>query len=82
MDSEEILALYEWEPGTCFQCARAGLDTTLVEVLHPRSSPPQQVRACRDCLLALEAGRRLAAVRSGESYSPGGVHPAEGHVDR
>jgi hypothetical protein len=81
MDNEEILNLYKWETGTCFQCARPGLDTTLVEVLHPTSSPPQQIRACRDCLLVLEAERRLAAARKGEPYEPGQVRPTQDDSD-
>lgn len=76
MDSAEILALYDWETGTCFQCARTDLDTTVVGLLHPQCSPPQQVRACRECLLLLEAEREVAARRSGESYEPGHVRPA------
>lgn len=82
MDSEEILGLYEWASGTCFQCARTGLDTTLIEVLHPKSSPPQPIRACRACLLILEAGRRAAACRRGGPYKPGRVRPsADGEPD-
>jgi len=78
MDGEEILALYEWAPGTCFRCARTGIDSTLVEVLHPKTSPPQPIRACRACLLTLEGERRLTAQRKGEPYTPGGVRPAAG----
>ncbi len=77
MNSEEILDLYEWAPGTCFHCARRQVDTTVVGLLHPASSPPQQVRACRGCLLVLESERLLAATRSGTLYEPGRVRPAK-----
>lgn len=78
MDSEQILALYHWEPGACFHCARTGLDTTLVGVLHPQSSPAQQIRACRVCLLLLEADRQEDARRQGLPYVPGQVYPDDG----
>lgn len=73
MRAEDILNLYEWVPGPCFQCARTDVDTAVVAVLHPVSSPPQPVRACQVCLLLLEEERRVAADRAGEPYEPGRI---------
>lgn len=71
MEAEDVLNLYEWAPGTCFQCARTDVDTTVVAVLRPVSSPEQVVRACRNCLLVMEEERRVAAARRGVPYEPG-----------
>lgn len=73
MEAEDILNLYDWAPGDCFQCARTNLDTAVVAVLHPASSPPQQVRACRICLLLLESEREAGAARAGLPYEPGRI---------
>ena len=74
MDREQILALYQWAPGTCFRHPATGeTDTTLVEVIHPRAAADKEVRACRDCLLALEEIRRRAAEQACVPYSPGFV---------
>lgn len=70
MDSEEILSLYTWAPGVCFRHPDRGeTDTARIKTLHPRSSPDQELRACRDCVLALEAIRRAAV----PEYEPGHV---------
>lgn len=82
MEADDVLNLYEWTPGACFQCARTNLDTAVVATLHPASSPPQPVRACRICLLILEDERRVAAERAGRGYEPGHVGEACGATDR
>ncbi|MEU0393789.1 hypothetical protein ABZ208_13600 [Streptomyces sp. NPDC006208] len=73
MDSE-ILSLYTWTPGVCFRHPELSeTDTVKVKTLHPRSSPDQDLRVCRRCLLALEAIRRAAAEGAGDVYEPGHV---------
>lgn len=75
MEEDEILALYRWAPGRCFRHPACGeTETALVKTIHPQStSPPAEVRACRDCVLALEGDRREAAVRARVRYEPGRV---------
>lgn len=74
MDSEEILDLYQWQPGgACFLCARTGVETTLVGVLHPKGADTQEIRACKVCLLILEGERAVAAHRDGVPYEPGRI---------
>jgi hypothetical protein len=73
MDDPEILALYEWAPGTCFRCARAGLDTIHIKEIPTPVGVLYEVRACRGCVLALEGERRVHAEQAGEDYQPGGL---------
>lgn len=68
---EKILDCYSWIPGTCFRCARADVDTARVGWVRPQAGGEHEVRACRECLLALEADRRNVAERRGEVYQPG-----------
>lgn len=75
---DDILALYEWTPGSCFRCARTGLDTTHIKTVRPRSGPAREVRACRDCVLELEEVRRRDAERHGVEYVPGHVGNGDG----
>ena len=75
MDSEAILGLYQWKPGACFQCARNGVDTTVIDVLFPKDGDRQEIRACRVCVLILEGERQQDARRRGEPYEPGHVGP-------
>lgn len=82
MKAEDILNLYDWGLGACFHCARTAVDTTVVTVLHPVSSPPQPVRACRICLLVLEEERRVAAERRGRHYEPGRIGDGEQGTSR
>jgi hypothetical protein len=70
-DNDEILALYNWQTGDCFRCAKVGVDTTLIAIIRPPSDGTQEVRACRACVLDLEAMRQRAAVRTGRPYTPG-----------
>jgi hypothetical protein len=71
MDDEEILALYEWAPGSCFRCARTGLDTASVKRIDTPAGVRYDVRACRDCVLAIERERQCQAQESGQEYMPG-----------
>jgi hypothetical protein len=72
MDGEEIYPLYEWATGICFRHPQSGdTDTTCIQILRPRTGPAREVRACRDCVLALEAERQEAAVRREREYVPG-----------
>lgn len=72
MKSEEILALYEWKPGACFRHSVAGeVETTVVRTLRPRANGDYPVRACRVCVLAIEAAREEAAHLAGRKYTPG-----------
>ncbi|MFF7329609.1 hypothetical protein [Streptomyces sp. NPDC008150] len=72
MDQQQILDLYEWEPGVCFRHPGDGeVPTTHVETIRPAAGGIQDVRACRDCVLAMEATRATAAQREGLTYAPG-----------
>jgi hypothetical protein len=74
MDRQQILDLYDWQPGTCFRHPDRGeTDTTVVKTLHPRDDGDAEVRACRDCILCMENARRRAAERAGSEYEPGHV---------
>jgi hypothetical protein len=75
MDSEAILGLYSWAIGSCFQCARTGIETTSVGVLHPKDGPAQEIRACKVCLLILEGERAAGASRAAVPYEPGRIGP-------
>ena len=77
MDREQILDLYDWAPGTCFQHPDRGeVPTALVAVLHPRDDGEHEVRACEDCVIAIEDAKRETAARSGGIYVPGHVGKA------
>jgi hypothetical protein len=72
MDDEELLALYDWSSGVCFRHpAKGAVDTAVVKRIHPRDDGEHEVRACRVCVLAMEAIRREEAVRTGSEYEPG-----------
>lgn len=72
MNRQDILDLYDWQAGVCFRHpAKGAVDTTLVKTLHPRADGDHEVRACRECVLAMEAIRREAALRAGCEYEPG-----------
>jgi hypothetical protein len=59
VDEDEALAQFEWAPGVCFRHpSRGQVDSTQIEVLHLRAGPDVPVRACRECVLHLEADRR------------------------
>lgn len=73
MTDDEILNCYSWATGSCFRCAAEDVQTALVALLRPATSPPVQIRACSRCLLVMEAERRLAAARAGRPYEPGRI---------
>lgn len=72
MDRQEILDLYEWSTGVCFRHPGKGeVPTTVVGTIHPREVREREVRACSECVLAMEDIRREGAARSGGEYEPG-----------
>jgi hypothetical protein len=72
MEREQILALYDWQPGICFRHPSQGEQpTTVVGVVHPREGGERDVRACADCVINLEDIRREDAARRGSEYEPG-----------
>ena len=74
MDREQILDLYEWRPGICFRHPSKGtVETTHVKTIRPSAGGIQDVRACRECIVAIEERRAAAAARRGESHSPGHI---------
>lgn len=74
MDRDRILALYDWQPGVCFRHPEKGeVPTAVVGVIHPRADDEKAVRACGDCLIAMEDIRREEAARHGGTYEPGHV---------
>jgi hypothetical protein len=74
MDRQQILDLYQWEPGVCFRHPERGeVPTAHVKTLHPQAGGLQDVRACRECILAMEERQAAAAARRGRPYSPGNL---------
>lgn len=72
MNSQQILDLYTWEPGTCFRHPDAGVvETTVVQELHTRLGSVEGIRACSACILAMEARRQSLAEEAGVAYEPG-----------
>jgi hypothetical protein len=72
MDRQQILALYEWAAGTCFRHPCKGeVATAHVETIHPAGGGLQDVRACADCVVAMEQTREQVAARRGVTYEPG-----------
>ncbi|GLP64376.1 hypothetical protein TUSST3_09960 [Streptomyces sp. TUS-ST3] len=72
MDRQEILDLYEWQPGVCFRHpAKGTVATAVVGTIHPREAGERDVHACEECVLTMEDIRREEAGRSGGGYEPG-----------
>jgi len=66
MDRQQILDLYDWEPGACFRHPGKGeVLTAHVETIRPSAGGIQDVRACQECVLTMEAERATAAGRRG-----------------
>jgi hypothetical protein len=74
MDRQQILDLYDWQPGVCFRHPSKGrVATTVVGVIHPAADGEREVRGCADCVIAMEDIRREEAARTGSDYQPGRV---------
>lgn len=72
MERQQILDLYEWKPGVCFRHPSKGrVPTALIGVVRPRNDGVREVRACADCVVAIEDTRREQAARAGGEYRPG-----------
>ncbi|MGW5426909.1 hypothetical protein ACWET9_06730 [Streptomyces sp. NPDC004059] len=72
MDRQQILDLYDWAPGTCFRHPSKGeVLTAHVQTIRPAAGGIQDIRACRECVLAMEGDRERAAIRTGRRYTPG-----------
>lgn len=71
---EDVLAAYEWQPGTCYRCGRDAERTAVVgRLLQQQGAVP--IRACETCTLTLERFREAAAERYGWPYVPGEQSP-------
>ena len=75
MTPEVILALYEWEIGSCFRCAHEDVYTTPLDEIVTPSGDTYELRACGVCVLALERERSCYAKRRGLEYQPGSLRP-------
>lgn len=74
MDDEELLALYRWVNGVCFRHPSKGeVPTTHVKTIRPPAGGLQDVRACAECVVAMEAERAKASSRTGQPYEPGSL---------
>jgi hypothetical protein len=71
MTPDAILALYEWEIGACFRCAWEGVYTTRLDQIVTPLGDTYEIRACGECVLALERERHCYAERKGLEYRPG-----------
>lgn len=72
MDRQQILDLYEWEPGVCFRHPSKGeVPTAHVKTIRPSAGGLQDVRACGDCVVDMEEQREALAARTGAAYTPG-----------
>ncbi|NUP18330.1 MAG: hypothetical protein HOZ81_20050 [Streptomyces sp.] len=79
MERQQILNLYQWEPGVCFRHPGKGVVATAhVETIRPQAGGIQDVRACEECIVAIEERREMAAERQGAPYSPGLIGGADG----
>jgi hypothetical protein len=62
MRRQQIHDLYEWALGVCFRHPGKGrVPTAVVGVIHPRSDGAKEIRACADCVVAMEDIRREQA---------------------
>jgi hypothetical protein len=74
MDRQQIHDLYAWEVGICFRHpAKGEVPTTHVTTVRPKAGGLQDVRACLDCVLAMEEARAARAGRCGKPYEPGSL---------
>lgn len=75
MTPDAILALYEWEMGSCFRCAHEGVHTTPLDTIVTPSGDTYELRACGVCVLTLERERYFYAKRRQLEYHPGSLKP-------
>lgn len=73
MKPDAILALYEWQMGHCFRCAFRDVYTTPLDTIVTPSGDTYEIRACGECVLALERERYCYAERRGLEYRPGSL---------
>ncbi|MFM9589946.1 hypothetical protein ACKI1J_14505 [Streptomyces scabiei] len=79
MDRQQILDLYRWEPDICFRHPCKGeVMTAPIGSIHPRGGAAREVRACQDCVIAMEDIRRESAARAGGEYAPGQLGKCRG----
>jgi hypothetical protein len=65
MDREQILDLYEWRPGICFRHPCKGkVPTARVGLVVLPDKGGHEVRACGDCVIALDDMKRESSSRS------------------
>ncbi|QQM45246.1 hypothetical protein [Streptomyces liliifuscus] len=64
MDRQQILDLYDWQLGVCFRHPGKGaVSTAIVKTIRPRGEEGRDVRACAECVIAIEDMRRETAAR-------------------
>lgn len=79
MDPQQILDLYDWQPGRCFRHPSKGeVATAHVETIRPSAGGLQDVRACAECVVDMEEQRRENALRRNEPYKPGCLADSDG----
>ncbi|NUP35943.1 MAG: hypothetical protein HOY76_02700 [Streptomyces sp.] len=67
MDRQQILDSRDWEPGICFRHPCKGeVSTAHVETIRPPAGGIQDIRACEECVLAMEEERAAARLRLAE----------------
>lgn len=67
MDRQQILDSRDWEPGICFRHPCKGeVPTAHVETIRPPAGGIQDIRACEECVLAMEEEREAARLRLAE----------------
>lgn len=72
MDRQQILDLYDWSDGVCFRHPGKGtVSTAIVTTLHPRGESGLDLRACAECVIAIEDMRRETAARREGGTSAG-----------
>lgn len=65
MERQQILDLYDWEPGICFRHpAKGEVPTAHVETIRPAGGGLQDVRACTDCVIEMQELR----IRTGRCH--------------
>jgi hypothetical protein len=71
MERQKILDRYRWRTGVCFRHPASGdVATAAIAVLCPRGGERHEVRACAECVIALEDMKREYGSRSGDNCPP------------